>query len=118
MWLNFPELKEVECSEMNSNCCYELNRIMLVMNCNIHFVRFIALYYIRSYYAVPKRLVYGRLFCYSTIITWYNIIMMMLIQSNEPTDLIHAIFEPHSVIGKSSACYQCKEDIISFHLSY
>jgi hypothetical protein len=44
--------------------------------------------------------------------------MMMLIQTNEPIDLMHAIFEPHSVIGKSIAHYHCKEDIISFHLSY
>jgi hypothetical protein len=27
--------------------------------------------------------------------------------------LVHAIFEPHSVIGKSIAHYHCKEDIIS-----
>jgi hypothetical protein len=32
--------------------------------------------------------------------------------------LMRATFDPHRVIGKSSAQYYCKEEIMSFHLSY
>jgi hypothetical protein len=32
--------------------------------------------------------------------------------------LMRATFDPHRVIGKSSARYHCKEEIMSFHLSY